>query len=90
MTSLFAASLELCKEGVISINQTKAFEKTSGQWTELIAARQKAADAGDKKETAKFAALINAGQEFLSQSEMSADQVEEFQKQFFDKTNCDS
>ena len=27
LTSLFAASLELCKEGVISINQTKAFEK---------------------------------------------------------------
>ncbi len=27
LTSLFAASLELCKEGVISINQSKAFEK---------------------------------------------------------------
>ena len=27
LTSLFAASLELCKEGVISINQNKAFEK---------------------------------------------------------------
>ncbi len=27
LTSLFAASLELCKEGVISINQTNAFEK---------------------------------------------------------------
>ena len=27
LASLFAASLELCKEGVISINQNKAFEK---------------------------------------------------------------
>ena len=62
--------------------QTKAFEKTSGQWTELIAARQKASDAG--QDTSQFDALINAGQEFLSQTEMSADQVEEFQKKLGD------